>query len=378
MVGNTGSAIAVSPESPSVRGVLVCACVCARILVSVRACALPAPRLAGVLLLFDRRAVDLEPPGFGEGGAPEPQEGPESGPRGAASGAVPRPGQARGPAGLPGSRGGQGSGLRAATRWRCLPRRPGWAASLRPGPGPGVRSRGPQEGRWPRGGPTGPAQPSLSPRRPLDALRAWAVPPRPAAQETGSSSWSVLSVALLRKTSRVLRLLSQEAGAGVSRSLSPRHLLRCPSRPPCSLPLGRAASSSPPPGTSRFAPSAAKLSSCFVTSHRRPLPVLLGLGDLSEPPSSRKPCSLRALGPAGVTLGSTLGLHASSPRGRASLSTWGRAPTKAAVTDPSAFGLTEMLDSSRKPSSRGPPSRRTGFPQTSGRSRPARPPHSLT
>lgn len=93
MVGNTGSAIAVSPESPSVRGVLVCACVCACILVSVRACALPAPRLAGVLLLFDRRAVDLEPPGFGEGGAPEPQEGPESGPRGAASGAVPRPGR---------------------------------------------------------------------------------------------------------------------------------------------------------------------------------------------------------------------------------------------------------------------------------------------
>lgn len=181
------------------------ACVRACILVSVRACALPAPHLAGVLLLFDRRAVDLEPPGSGEGGAPEPQEGPESAPA--------RPGQARGPAGLPGSRGGQGSGLRAAARWRCLLRRPGWAARLRPGPGRGVRSRGAPGGQVAQGRPHGPAQPSLPPRRPPDALPAWAVPPRPAAQETGSSSWRVPSVALLRKTSRVLRpLLPGSAG----------------------------------------------------------------------------------------------------------------------------------------------------------------------
>lgn len=124
------------------------ACVRACILVSVRACALPAPHLAGVLLLFDRRAVDLEPPGSGEGGAPEPQEGPESAPA--------RPGQARGPAGLPGSRGGQGSGLRAAARWRCLLRRPGWAARLRPGPGRGVRSRGAPGGQVAQGRPHGP------------------------------------------------------------------------------------------------------------------------------------------------------------------------------------------------------------------------------
>lgn len=58
--------------------------------------------------------------------------------------------------------------------------------------------------------------------------------------------------------------------------------------------------------------------------------------------------------------------HARRPWGRASLSTWGRAPTEAALTDPSTFGLTGMLDSSRKQSFCAPPSRRTGFPRTSG------------
>ena len=249
-----------------------------------------------------------------------------------------------------------------------------------------MRSQGPQEGRWPRGGPMGPAQPSLSPHRPLDALSAWAgpPPPPPATQEAGSSSWSVPSVALLGKTSRVLRLLFPGSGgwclSGVS---APTTSSMVPCRPPCSLPPG---SVHPPPhlpAQAHLLPQLPSFPPAPSPSHRRPLPNLLGLGDVSEPPPPGSlPWPLRALGPAGVTLGSTLCPppvgHARCPRGRASLSIWGRAPTEAALTDPSTFGLTGMLDSSRKQSFCGPPSRRTGFPRTSGGGRPTRPPRTLT
>ena len=180
--------------------------------------------------------------------------------------------------------------------------------------GPGGRSQGPRRGQVTQGRPRGPC----SAPRPRAGL--W-MPSRPGqclshSGGAGSPCRSLPSEDLLGAEAA-----SPGGGAGsfLSGVAAPAASSRVPSRPPRSPLPGRLASSSPPPGRSRLLlqlpshPAAPRASRC------RPLPILLGLGDLSEPPtSSRKPFPLT---PGPGTRRSDAGLHAvSSPRRACQLS----------------------------------------------------------
>ena len=189
-----------------------------------------------------------------------------------------------------------------------------------------MQERPPPAGRCPRGSPPGPvsaARFSLSPCHasgsPPGLGHPWAGPPVPTPQKAGSPSWGLLSVVQLGENLQVLRLLfpgKGEQASFLNGVPAPSHLRRG------SLPAALLSASGPggllltqlPPQLPGFAPAAPG------PAHPLPLPILLGLGDLSELHLSRKP-SLVTPGPGPRTCRSYAGFHpAPSPSQECQLS----------------------------------------------------------